>query len=177
MGLPVVPFDCVENEYSPVDFEIYIATGYNGMNKLRRDKFYEAKEKGYKLPNWIHPSASMYSESIGEGNLIFENVQLGIDCAIGNGNIFLPSALISHHTRVEDFNYFAPRAALAGDCKVGNNCFFGINCTVINGLTISDYTLIGAGVCLSMCTSAGDVILPALSRKAEGRNSSEYFRV
>ena len=56
LGLPVVPFETVENVYSPNEFEILIAIGNSKMNDVRKRVFLECKQKGYTLASYYHSS-------------------------------------------------------------------------------------------------------------------------
>jgi len=46
-GLPVIPFDEIVTSFPPEDFKMIIAVGFINMNKLRADKYEQAKAKGY----------------------------------------------------------------------------------------------------------------------------------
>ena len=52
-GLPVIAFEEIEKHYSPAEFEMNIALVYNNLNRVRKQKYYEAKKKGFKLANYL----------------------------------------------------------------------------------------------------------------------------
>jgi hypothetical protein len=39
LGLPVIPFDEVQNKYPPGDFKMFVAVGYQDLNKFRAQKY------------------------------------------------------------------------------------------------------------------------------------------
>jgi len=47
LGLPIIPFEGVTDEYAPDDFKMFVAVGYQELNKFRARKYGEAKAKGY----------------------------------------------------------------------------------------------------------------------------------
>lgn len=167
LGLPVIEFENIEEKFDKSKYKILITLGYNNMNLLRKRIFDEVQRKGYEITSFIHPSASINSEKIGNGNIFLENVFIGPYTQIGNGNIFWNGVNISHNADIKDYNYFSPSATLAGNVKVANNCFFGTNCTIKNGVNISNKTIIGAGCYLSTDTLDGDVYVPVRSIKLE----------
>ncbi|MBA3978049.1 MAG: hypothetical protein H0X50_07665, partial [Nitrosopumilus sp.] len=73
-SLPVVPFEKIEQTYPPNEFHMFIALGYTDMNRKRAKFFEDAKDKGYSLISYIHPSTIVNDEfQIGENCFIFEN--------------------------------------------------------------------------------------------------------
>ena len=54
---------------------------------------------------------------------------------------------------------------------IRNNCFFGNNCTIKNGIEIKDKTLIGAGCYISKGTDEEGVYVPQRSIKLENKSS------
>ena len=60
--------------------------------------------------------------------------------------------------------------------KINSNCFFGINCTLKNGIMVHDYTLVGAGCYLQGSTDIeGRVFAPVRCVQLEGKNSLEMI--
>src|SRR5260221_13279923 len=47
-GLPVVPFDEVEQLYPPDIFQMFIPLSFKKMNHVRREKDYDANKRCYK---------------------------------------------------------------------------------------------------------------------------------
>ena len=151
-NIPVIPFETIESFYPSDSFDFFIGIGNNLMNTVREKKFFEISNKGYRILNFIHPSATIESANIGSGNIILENVSIGYNTQIGNGNILWNNVTLSHEDSIGNFNYLAPACALAGRVTIKNNCFLGINCTLKNDLTIGSYTLIGAGCYIKRST-------------------------
>lgn len=162
-GLPVIPFEDLEKTYSKDSFSILICVSYNNMNQDREKVFKKIKEKGYTISSFIHPTATILADSLGEGNIILENASIGIGCRIGDGNIFYNNTVISHDTVIQNYNFFAPSSTVLGGVKINNGCFFGGNSTIKNYITIDDYCLVGANAFVRNSTNKNEVIVPTKS--------------
>lgn len=144
-NLPVLPFENIEEKYSPNEYEMFIAISHADLNSFRTNKFNEAKEKGYKLATYISSKAIVWPDlQIGENCLVAENVTIMPYTKIGNNNIIFCGSTVAHHGQIENNCFFAPHVVLAGGVKVEDNCFFGLNSTVGEDLTIAKYSIIGA---------------------------------
>ena len=103
LGLPVVPFENIQEKYPPEKFSMFIALAYSEMNKKRTRFFEQAKNKGYELYSYVHPSTKIWDEfEMGENcfilaeNIIQPFVKIGDNVLIGSNN------LISHNTIIEN---------------------------------------------------------------------------
>jgi sugar O-acyltransferase (sialic acid O-acetyltransferase NeuD family) len=145
-GLPVEPFEHIEKTYPCKQYHMFIAVGYSDMNRKRARFFEEAKDKGYNLISYIHPSTIINDEfEIGENCFIFENnviqpfVKLEDDVIIWTGNV------ISHHTTIMKHCFIVSHTAIAGNTTIEPYCFIGMNATVRNSVRIARECVIGAG--------------------------------
>ncbi len=175
LDLPIVDFENVEKYFPPDEYGIYICLGYTNMNSERERIFKTAQEKGYEILSFIHPTAVVNSQSMGIGNIVFENAVIGPFTDIGNGNIFKAGASIAHHSSVGNFNFFAVNSSAAGKVVIKNNCFLGNNCTIKNRITIADKTLVGAGCYVSKDTEPYSVYVPARSICLQDKKSTDFF--
>lgn len=162
-GLPLVAFNDMKKLYPSDKYEMVIAIGYNQMNDIRKGRFIEAKQMGYNIYSYIHPSAIISTSKIGEGNIILENVVIAAGVTIADANIFQIGTVIAHHTTIGSYNFFAPKCAIAGDINITNNCFLGTNCTIKNGIYIAPYSLCGAGSVITQSTDIYSVTVPPRS--------------
>src|ERR1700694_3868419 len=60
LGLPVVPFDEVSDVYPPRDFKMFVAVGYQDLNRFRAKKYEEAKAKRYELISYVSSRAANF---------------------------------------------------------------------------------------------------------------------
>jgi sugar O-acyltransferase (sialic acid O-acetyltransferase NeuD family) len=157
-NLPVVPFEKIEQIYPPNEFHMFIALGYTDMNKKRAKFFEDAKDKGYSLISYIHPSTIVNDEfQIGENCFIFENnviqpfVKLEDDVIIWTGNV------ISHHTTIMKHCFIVSHVAIAGNTIIEPYCFIGMNSTIRNSIRIARECVIGAGADILQNTKEKEV--------------------
>ncbi len=174
--IPVISADNMLDNYPPKDYMLFMGIGYRNMNQIKEREYKRYKTMGYDFENYIHPTAIIENNVImGEGNNIFEGVIIQEGVKLGNANLIYGGALIAHENIIGDFNSFSVKSCIAGCTRIGNNCFIGANSTVRDHITISDYSLIGAGAFLNMDTKPYDVIVPQKSIILEGRKSLEFI--
>ena len=168
---PIIPFEEIENNYSPNEVSMLICIGFSKMNKKREKIFLEVKNKNYKLENFIHPSNYIWNElEIGENCIILENNVIRPHVKIGNNVIIENNNVISHHCIIKDNCYITSQAIIAGHVTIESNCFLGINCTIRNRIKIAKESLIGAGAVILKNTKEKEVYsvnTVMLSRKSD----------
>ena len=175
LGLPVIPFETISDDYSPEHYEIMLAIGNSKMNDVRKKIFLDCKNKGYTVASYYHSSCSIHSRNIGEGNILLENCLVYPFSKIGNGNLLWDHVLISHDCVVGDFNTFSSYADLCGYVTIGNNGYFGKHCIINEHSLIADYTLIGANAYFKKETKRYDVVVPARSIILENKKSTDLM--
>jgi len=145
-GLPVVPFENVEDRFTPQEHYFFAASVYTQLNRLRKRLYVEAKEKGFKPASYISSRAFVWHNvNLGEHCFIFEDNTVQPFVNIGNNVVLWSGNHIGHHSSVGDNCFIASHAVISGYVNVGKNCFIGVNATISNNLTIADDCLIGAG--------------------------------
>ena len=165
-GLPLITFDKIEKQYNPADFEMLITiSSVSKMKHLNSIKFYEAKNKGYELFSFVHPTSFVAnSATIGENVLIFPHVVVEPRAIINNGVFVRSAAYVSHETEIGAFSYLAPRTAFSGKIKTGNHCFFGTNSTIRDNVNIGNDVIVGAGATVLQNLADETVIKAAPSK-------------
>ena len=168
-GLPVVPFEGLQQSHPPDDFDMFIALGYRRMNHLREERCATARELGSTLVSHVSPRASTWPELIvGDNCLILDQVMIHPYVTIGDDVIVWSGAHIGHNSTVGDHCFIASRAAVSGNVRIGHHTFLGTNCTVRDGLTIGPENAIGAGVVVTRDSEPGQVFAPPVPRILPG---------
>ena len=145
-NLPVVPFEEINNLYPPEEYKMLVMISYRNVNRLRAEKYYQAKEKGYELISYINSKATTWPGlEIGDNCFIFENSVIHPFAEIGNNVIIDPAANIGHHSIIKDHCYVASHAVLAGSSIVEPYCFLGVNSTIRDNITVARECVVGAG--------------------------------
>jgi sugar O-acyltransferase (sialic acid O-acetyltransferase NeuD family) len=159
-GLPVVPFETVEREYPPARFAMFVAVGFNGMNKARAAICARAKQKGYTLASYVSSRAVVGPElACGENCFILENnvvqpfVRIGADVVLWSGNH------IGHHVEIGDHCFISSQVVLSGRVRVGAYSFLGVNACVKQGVIIAPECFIGAGAVILKDTRPEEVYI------------------
>lgn len=160
LALPCIPFENIEEDYPPNEYDLFIAIGYSQLNAHRAQKYLEAKAKGYKLANYISSKATVWPKLdtqencfILEDNTIQPFVKIGNNVTLWSGNH------IGHHSQIGDNCFIASHVVISGEVKVGRNCFIGVNATFRNGISIGDHNVIGAGALIMNDTECNSVFV------------------
>lgn len=146
LGKPILPFENIEKSYPPAVYQMFIAIGYKKLNKLRAEKYQDAKEKGYKLISFIHSRAIHYDDlRMGDNCFILENQVLQPKVSIGS-NVFLWSGNhFGHDVEIGNHTFLSSQVVCCGGVKIGKSCFIGANVTLRDGVTIGNEVIISAG--------------------------------
>ncbi len=145
-GLPLVPWDEIAARYPPADHRMMIAVGYVQVNRLRAERYREAKEMGYRLVSYVSPKASIWDGFIlGENCRINENARIQPFARIGDDVFIGGDSLIGHHSVIKDHCYLSASVKIAGHVTVEPYSYIGINATIRNKVVIARACVIGAG--------------------------------
>jgi sugar O-acyltransferase (sialic acid O-acetyltransferase NeuD family) len=161
LDLPLVPFEDVLARYSPGEYKMFVALSYARMNKLREEKYQQAKASGYELVSYVSSRCSFLTDNpVGDNCFILEDNTIQPFVKIGNNVTLWSGNHIGHDALIEDHCFIASHIVVSGYVRIGNNCFIGVNATLRNSITIAPETLIGAGAVIMKDTVAKGVYLP-----------------
>ena len=157
-GLPLVPFEGIEEVYPPDNYSMLVVVGYRHANELRAQKYAEAKEKGYKLITYVD-ERSVVAEGveIGDNCIIAANQSIDPFVKIGNDVIMRNACYIGHNVVIEDHCFISAHAAISGGSIIGPYTFLGINSTIRNDVKIGKGCVIGAGALILRDTGEYEV--------------------
>lgn len=172
-GLPVVPFADVTDRFPPATNELFVAIAYRDVNKVREQKYHEAKQKGYDLVSYVHPSATVADNvTIGENTFIFEDQTIQPFVDIGDNVVLWSGNHIGHHSTIGDHCFITSHVVVSGHCTVEQNSFLGVNATISDGLTLGEQCIIGAGATVVSDTKPDGVYIGQKAR-LNANDSSE----
>lgn len=145
LGMPVVPFEVVETIYPPEEYDMIVLCGYTVMRN-RPIMYHKAKDKGYKLINYISPKAMLETDiEMGDNNIIMANATVGYDCVLGNDNVIRQGVYIGHESTMQNHSIISTGCILGGRSTIGDLVFFGIGVTARGYITYGEESLIGVG--------------------------------
>jgi sugar O-acyltransferase (sialic acid O-acetyltransferase NeuD family) len=148
-GLPVVPFETVQQHFPPYDHFMLLPIGPVGHNTLRAEKCAAAKTKGYPLANYVSSRAIVPPNlQARENSMIFEGAVIQPFASISSNVIVRAGAQIAHHVTIQDDCIISSGVCIGGGAVVGARCFIGLNATVCNDIEVAAGCTIAAGAVL-----------------------------
>ncbi|HLA09006.1 MAG TPA: acetyltransferase [Pyrinomonadaceae bacterium] len=146
LGLPLIPFEEVVDRYPPTEFNMFVATGYQELNKLRARKYEEAKALGYELISYVSTLASNFGKvPVGDNCFVLEFATLQPCSEIGSDVFIWSGNHIGHHASIGDHCYIAGNVVVSGNTRIEPFCFLGVSATIGHEVTIGSESFIGAG--------------------------------
>ena len=144
-GVPVVPFEQCVKQYPPDKYQMFVAVGYTGLNRIRAKIYGEAKALGYKLITYISSKCTYWGSEIGDNCFIFEDNTIQPFVKIGNDVVLWSGNHIGHHGTIGDHVFISSHVVVSGQVEIGPYCFLGVNATLRDGIRLGESCLIGAG--------------------------------
>ena len=177
LGCPLVPFERIEKEYPPGEFQMFVAVGYQNLNRFRAQKYTEAKQKGYTLVSYVASHASNVGQiEIGDNCFVLEFSVLQPMAKLGN-NVFVWSGNhIGHHAIVGDHCYIAGNVVVSGSTRIEPYCFIGVSATLGHEITIGAESFIGAGSLITKNVEPKSVYITPDTQKFR-LDSSAFLRL
>lgn len=158
--LPLIPFDIINKAFPPETHKMYIAVGYLRNNKIRRDRYLQAREMGYQLPNFIDRTALVHSATpIGDNCSIGPYTVISPTAKIGNNVIIASFCLIGEDVVIGDHCFLSGGVAIAGYATIGSCCYLGLRSVIRNKVSIGKDCVIGAGALMLENAEDGSVYM------------------
>jgi sugar O-acyltransferase (sialic acid O-acetyltransferase NeuD family) len=159
-GLRIAPFEDVEREYPPQLFRMFIAVGPIRNNRIRADRFLQARRMGYRFVNCVSPHAIVDPDiELGENCSVGENAIVQAYARIGDNVRIGSASVVGHHSVLADHCCLAVSCILAGSVRIGARAFLGASATIRDGISIGEGCIIGAGATIVRDTAPGSVHL------------------
>jgi sugar O-acyltransferase (sialic acid O-acetyltransferase NeuD family) len=176
-GLPTVPFENLATTHPPRQFDLFVALGYQDLNRLRARKCEEARAMGYTLPSYIHPESGLPKDCVyGDNCFVMNHVMIHPRVRLGNNVFVWSGAMVGHHSSVGDNCWLTSCCNISGVVTLGKNCFLAVNSTIAHSVQVGDDCFIGANALVAKCTEDNEVYL-AESSKPFRLNSQQFLRM
>jgi sugar O-acyltransferase (sialic acid O-acetyltransferase NeuD family) len=171
-GLPVIPFDELHKDYPPAQIDMLIPLGYQRINGLRRERFNQARERGYRFANYISSNAVVWPGLVlGENCMVHDHAVIEPSARLGDNVIVRNGAHISHHVRIGSHSFIASQASVGHRCHLGEQVFVGKGAVIRDSIAVAERTYIGAGSVLLEPSQSGRVYVGDPARQVEGATS------
>jgi sugar O-acyltransferase (sialic acid O-acetyltransferase NeuD family) len=157
-NLPVVPFEQIDREFPPDQFDFIFPAGFQlsnpyNTNVFRKNRYEQIKSMGYEFINYISSRALIANNvEIGKNCLIYEGTIVQPFVKIGNNNIIRSGVNLGHHCEVHDHCFISAEVAVGSRTVIGNQTFIGLNTTVLNSITIANGSFIGSSTLINRDT-------------------------
>jgi sugar O-acyltransferase (sialic acid O-acetyltransferase NeuD family) len=148
--LPVIPFEQIQKEYPPEQFDFIFPAGFQlsnpyNTNIFRQSRYELIKSMGYKFINYISSRALVATNvHVGDNVLIYEGTIVQPFVKIGNNNIIRSGVNLGHHCQVHDHCFISAEVTVGSRANIGSQTFIGLNTTVLNSITIGAGSFIGS---------------------------------
>jgi len=172
-GLPLLAFEALADEYPPERVDLLVATGFRGVNAVRREIYERCKQAGYSFVSYVSSRAMVMSDHpIGENTFVFEANVIQPFVEIGDNVVVWSGNHIGHHSRIGSHCFIASHAVISGHVTIGESCFIGVNATFRDGIAIAPRCVIGAGA-LVLADQEEGTVLAAQATPVHPRKSWE----
>jgi sugar O-acyltransferase (sialic acid O-acetyltransferase NeuD family) len=158
LGLPVVPFEGLEQSHPPSECAMFVAIGFSRVNRTRREMYEQCKSRGYELISYVDSRAIYWGDlEVGDNSFVFEANVIQPFVKIGSNVILWSGNHIGHHTQIADHCFIASHVVVSGGVTIGEETFVGVNATFRDGITVAPRCVIGAGALIMKDTEEGGV--------------------
>jgi sugar O-acyltransferase (sialic acid O-acetyltransferase NeuD family) len=159
-GLPLVPFSEMGKRYPVEAFDMHVALSYAKFNRLRQEKYEQAKAAGYTLASYVCSKSATWPDlAIGDNCFILENQTIQPTVRIGNNVMIWSGNHLGHGTEIGNHTYIASHVVISGHCKIGQRNFFGVNSTLRDFCNIGDDCFVAMGASVARDMPSGSVAL------------------
>jgi UDP-perosamine 4-acetyltransferase len=144
LGIEVLPEnEAIDSLHREGIREFFVAIGSN-QERIRLAELWT--QSGYHLFSIVSPSAHVArSASIGLGVLVMPHTVVGSQVTLNDLSILNTGAIVEHDSDVGYGAHVAPGSVLGGRVSIGHRTLIGIGSTVIDGLSIGEDIVLGAG--------------------------------
>ena len=165
-GLPVHAFEDIEQICPPDQYQFFAPMSPANINQARARVYGAIKDKGYRCISYVSSRATVCDNQIGDNCFILEDNTLQPFTSIGNNVVMWSGNHIGHHGHIGDHVFFTSHVVLSGHCQVEPYCFFGVNATIRDGLTLAEGSFVAMAAAITKDTEAWGVYRGSPATKA-----------
>lgn len=173
-NLPLVSYENLVNIYPPDEFKLFAPMTGIKMNQIRKNVYEEGKSLGYSFISYISSHATNLCQSIGENCFILEDNTLQPYTTIGNNVVLWSGNHIGHHGRIDDHAFFTSHCVMSGHCHIKECSWLGVNCTLRDGITLGESTLIAMGSLVTKNTDKDGFYMGVPAKKQDKKSFEVY---
>jgi sugar O-acyltransferase (sialic acid O-acetyltransferase NeuD family) len=160
LELPFVAFEDVARLFPRSRHQMFVALSYAKMNRVRAEKYDQARSLGYTLASYVSSRCSFLTQyPIGGNCFILEDNTVQPFVRIGNNVTLWSGNHIGHDSTIGDHCFISSHVVVSGHVHIEASCFIGVNATLRNSIRIGEQSLIGAGALIMKDTKPHSVYL------------------
>jgi len=163
-GIPQIPND--EEAFQLDVNEVVLINGIGVLpnSPLRETIANKYKEKGFVFDRVIATSAYVSPfAKLSSGVQVLHGAIVQVGAVINEDTIINTNTSIDHDCVVGKYNHIAPGAVLCGEVKTKDSVFIGANSIIAQGVSICEFTIVGAGAIVTKSIDKRAIVYPAKS--------------
>jgi sugar O-acyltransferase (sialic acid O-acetyltransferase NeuD family) len=157
-----LPYLGALSELNAISYELNLIIAI-GNCQVKKQVFERIANSFIRFPVLLHPTVILQpyqNIEIGQGSVIGQNCVLTTDLKIGKHVWVSPACNLTHDSEIADFSSLMYAVNISGNVKLETATFLGTNATVLQGLSIGENSIIGAGAVVTKsipanCTAVG----------------------
>lgn len=159
-GLPLVPFSKVVSRFPPKQFEMHVALSYRKLNQIRAEKYVMAKAREYSLASYVCSRSVVWPDlKMGDNCFILENQTIQPTVTIGSNVMIWSGNHLGHGSCIGSHTYISSHVCISGHTQIGEACFFGVNSTTKDFVTIGHHVFVAMGASVTKDIANGAVVV------------------
>ncbi len=108
------------------------------------------------FPSLVHPSATLGIQvTLGRGSIVAAGSRLSAYITVADFVHIDQQVAIGHDTRLDDFSRLNPSSCISGYVSIGVGALVGANATVLAGLEVGPWSVVGAGAVVTHGVAEG----------------------
>lgn len=175
LGKPVQKFSKVNEVYSPEQFSVFVAVGYQGMNKLRSEKFEQFRGMGYSFASYKSPFVNG-DFTYGENTIIMDGATIQPLVSFGKDVFVWGGAMVGHHSIINDHCWLTGGCLIGGAVNIGESSFVGMGAIVGQEVRTGIECMLGAGS-LTIRSIGDKVVVIEQQTEIHRLNSLQFSRM
>ncbi len=174
---PVVSWDGLMTRFPPTAFRLFIAVGYQQLNRFRAERMARATAAGYEFASLVSAHAHVApGVRLGANSAVLDAACVQPGASIGEGTFVWTGAMVGHHSTIGNHAWIVGNASLSGSVRLGDRSFVGAGAVVGHEVTVGADAILGAGSILIRDLPAGGVQV-ADDTPAHRLSSAQFQRI
>lgn len=158
LGRPVLSKEAALSAYPPSDCHLFVALGYQEINRLRAERVAWARAQGYRLASYRSPLVPG-DYRLGDNSIVMDGAVIQPGVTLGDNVFVWGGAMIGHHAVIQDHCWLTGGCAVGGITTLGAGSFVGLNATLGHEIVIGERCMIGANALAGHSLPDGSVLI------------------